>query len=276
MRQKIFMARVINVFKTCFKYAIYMLSYYTAINKFSDMSQAETKRMISGEKFVYDGSGFTDDTEAAKLLYQTLDDSDSKHDISGIEQELEQQKLAAIQEFEANKSKHKSNRKKRSTVAGPERRIDLSIDNLIRLDEDDLLEQNENLQMFIPSSNPDYVPVQAPVLDIDPHDRVHRDIPEDSLDKVSSYFFSGCYLVKAGFNKLISQLDNLIEGEVVADETTGQLAEKASLNDRSDISESAIVFKDWRDSECIGPIRNQEVCNWLVFLSFSLENVKFN
>lgn len=259
-----------EVFKTSVKYMAYMLSYYTSINKFSDLTQYEIDELISGDRdylFENERHKYTSDVVATTLLVYALnDDLISPINVDSV---LKKERSIAL-----SKKHKKFSRVKRSFG---ERRRYFSPDDLWRTDEDNLtVDNNINMQFVIPSNNPNYELQfqQKPAVLMSPgpdYVRVVEDIPPEKIQsavgKVNGFFNASMFVVKAGLNKLINEVDDQLQKSLSmsASSTDNDDAAPADAGPKeakkSYINKNTIIIRDWTESGCIGPVRNQEVCN---------------
>lgn len=116
-----------------------VIGYYTAINKYSDLTEKEAEQMLTGDLQRQEDQ-LTDDLEAQRLLSELigLDDDDSVVSLHG--------------------SQVKLSRRKRS-AEDPQFR-GLSESDVIRPPVDDATSQANNLKIkwIVPTNNPDYEP----------------------------------------------------------------------------------------------------------------------
>jgi len=224
------------------KYRLRKLNYYTAINKYSDLTPEESERMVSGADY---GSSepLMSDEEAGMLLLEALEIQD------------------LYTELITDSSIKSQNRKKRSVEDDRMQGRALSIADLIRLENERHPERNIKLEWIIPSNNPHYEPFEAPTRIED--NRSLNDIPATEVKEIElqtkavgsdNGAVDAIDLVKGALTSAMNWF--LADTNSDGDEDETEEESNEITEQRSDI----IVRSDWRRSNCIGPVRDQGYC----------------
>lgn len=255
MRQKIFLARVLEVFVTGAKYRFYQLSFYTSINKWSDLTNDERKQLVSGDDIggeVYNHSdeskrlaSLTDDETARKVLLDVLAKQQNDHhnnnklSSESIEDELKRERAQAL---EAG-GKHR--RRRRDTRSGKQsENRDISVADLILVPQNTEPDPKLRIKWVVSQENPHYQkPANLEHQSTQFEAGTVRDIPSEQVREITeaSAHLTPASVLKSAFNKSI----NWWSGE---------------KEDSSVDKQSTIVIRDWRRSGCIGPARDQGYC----------------
>lgn len=222
VRQRIFLARVLEVFLTGAKYKFFQLSYYTAINKWSDTTPEESNQILNGDS--------SNDEEGHE---QELDDDD-------IAEQVLMDLLALNQQTSKLLNAH-SQRHKRDTS---EEGRNLSVADLI-LVEPKQLEPDPRMRIkwIVDPDNPNYVPVQNLEASGEKVPQTVKDISPKELSEITNddrYNVSPAKVLKDAFDSSIKWWS----------------LNKEDSRERKEI----IVIKDWRESGCISPPRDQGYC----------------
>lgn len=247
VRQKLFVASVLQVFLTQAKYRVYQLNYYTAINKWSDLTPNESKHLLNGDiSELSEDDELTDDTRARETLLEILGSQYGNTDL--VEEELKSERSGLLY--------HERVRLRRSA---DDRNRELKVANLVKGGESCHVQPDPTLKIkwIISSNNPDYEPSMAPIDFEDSEQRV-EDIPQAEITELAkephlTYNLSTAFsLMRGAFSCAISWLtpDKVLDGE---DEDDTEVYGDQGL-------EKTIVIRDWRQSGCIGPARDQGYC----------------
>lgn len=249
-RHKIFLAGIIKVFITGLKYRWNIESYFSVVNRFTDLTWLERRALLSGESSAKQpeeqDSGFVTDEEADQFLDELIEeqaDIDSSHlSLSVKSQDVSQ-----------------SHRRKRSVSDDYDGddlfrdRRDLGLADLIRTEKSPKLPE-ENIALLLSSRNPDYI---APKFNQEIASPEIKDLPEISLQDLQantainpdsqtsgSWFDIGLYI------NPISVIKNTFS------DAMGILSHFPSTSNSKDI----IVKIDWRRTGCISEPINQGYC----------------
>lgn len=232
-----FIARGIEVFLTRIKYKLSQLSYYTVINEYSDSTPDECRRKLSGDNDDYDdddNESNLDDEEARKLLLEMLNEREQ------------------IEKEEADKK-----RKRRSA-------IDNSGEENSSADGNGL----NRIRWTVPSENPDYEPIHVNenTSKQSIKERITDDIPADRAREIEITTKQNRYKLAEFASEGLGRVKNIVGGAMewwsTSDDTGEEQTEDVNEIEPNEIE--TIVVKDWRQSGCIGPVRNQGDCLRLV------------
>lgn len=179
VRQRIFLARVFEVFLTGAKYKFFQLSYYTAINRWSDITAEESYQILNGdfqvEKEDEQEEKLDDDSTAGDILRQL---SNSNQPLSRLNSG--------------------SRRSKRDTNEGGR---NLSVDDLILVDpKQPEPDPRLHIKWIIESDNPNYIRPQIvePNL-VENSPQIVRDIPAKELSGIIN---SDSYNISVAFDSI--------------------------------------------------------------------------
>lgn len=220
---------------------MYQLDYYTAINKWSDLTPNESKHMLEGDFSKFDGEDeFTDDISARKAL---LDILSSQYDNSSlIEEDLKNERHKLMYEEKI--------RRRRSTE---DRNRQLSVANLVRGSNCNVKpDPNMRIKWVVSSDNPDYEPNMNPIeledfkeeIEDIPQNEITELVKEPQLANTPSTAFS---LLRKTFSGAMNWF------------ATDKSPDDECIEAKED-QDRTIVIRDWRKSGCIGPARDQGYC----------------
>lgn len=221
------------------KYRLLQISYYTAINEYSDATPDEGRRMLSGDQSDedLDQEPPMEDAEAERLLLRALDDD------------------SAAEGSDRGGSQGVGRRKRspEEGAAGP------AGDGL-------------KIRWRLPSNNPDYEPIRVGGQGRGPGAaRVAHDIPDERAAEIDI----GAEQVKrrlmemanGGLGRVKSMIggamDWIAQGGQPAGEQVGAGPDTEPVGGAADERQSPVetrVVVDWRRSGCVGPVRNQGDC----------------
>lgn len=251
-----------EVFLTGVKYRLYQSSYYTAINKYSDLTPDESSRMLSGAVNPNgDGvdTGVMDDKEARDMLLNSIAMANdmSPNDLNAIEDELKRERAVAL-------SKIKRRRRKRSTKSSDNGR-NLKVDDLIKLPPDPLAKINTdlNIQPVVPPENPDYDMTTKPSAEGSQIEDQIEDIPEDQIPDLEK---SVKNLNTESRTDTLGAVRSALNGVVgwfssAEDDDDGDTSDDDGLyTDDEDEEDELVVIRDWRTTGCIGQPIDQRYC----------------
>lgn len=279
-RQKIFMANKMKVLLTYIKYKFALANYYTCINKYSDLTPEEGRKLLSGDgdggqreaesmrRSTQEGGGnrqegdddFMDDDEAERTLHEALDDEYSSEDI-------------AIIEIRKRRSK-RHQRTKRHTTELAECRGDcdqMELNDLIRSPEKEWKSERWQQQLktkrVVPSNNPNYMQISQGLVARAEHKPLD-DIPEAGLKRIQDEAYESRLQVNLKQEDWLSSLGRTVLGAVnwlhsspqpPGGEKQPQVASRTIERNSEPPNDTLLV--DWRKSGCIGPPIEQDNCD---------------
>lgn len=237
------MHRIMEVFVTGTKYRLYQLSYYTAINKWSDATPSESDQLLLSD--LTSDEQMTDEEQARKVLLETIASNRNSAFSTTIEDELRRERAEAL-----IRGKVKS-RRKRDANEVIEKSRELSVADMILVDKETSIDPNIKIKWVVSPDNPDYEPpvksalvtTQAEVIDIPASDMAE-------IESDNKYNISPTTLMKSAFNEAINWWSS----------------DKKDSEEKS----NTIVIRDWRKSGCIGPPRDQGYCARYVLDRFEI------
>lgn len=225
-----------EVFTTGVKYKFFQLSYYTAINKWSDTTPEESKLIMNG------GDASFEDADNEE--HQQFDDDDSVKQILLDNISLSNRQITSD---EVGKS---LNERRRRDVSKEEESRSISVDDLILVDQEKpQVDPGMRIKWIIDPENQNYVPrPKSPPSIIDsPSSTIQsvvKDIAQEELAEINN-----------------SDRYNLSPSKVIKDAIDATIKWLPSNKDHTkDNKTEVLVLKDWRESGCINRPRDQGYC----------------
>lgn len=239
------------MFLTQAKYRMYQLNYYTAINKWSDLTPKESKNLLSGDQSDFnEPNQLTDDATAREVLLEILGNQQGEN-AESVEDELKKERSRIV--------------KLRKRRSAEDRNRELSAANLVKGGgEADIIKPDPNLKIkwIVSSNNPDYEPNIASTSIEDLQENV-EDISQSEISELAkqpqlTYTPSTAFsLLRSTFSGAVNWLapDRNSDEDEDDDEEEGDEEEE-----EEEEKDETVVVRDWRRSGCIGPARDQGYC----------------
>lgn len=221
---------------------MYTLNYYTAINKWSDLTPNESKHLMEGDQSDSSEGEMTDDKSANEILLSIL--SDQSESAYGFVEELQKERSRSLS---INRS-----RRKRSAE---ERNRELSVANLVKGSENTpaKLDPNLKIRWIVSPDNPDYEPNTNPTESIEDLQENVEDIPPNEIKELSKES-QLTFTPATAFSLMRSTFSGAINWFSADDSSE----EEDIIEDKD--ADKTVVLRDWRQSGCIGPARDQGYC----------------
>lgn len=222
-----------EVFITGVKYKYFQLSYYTAINKWSDTTPEESKLILNGG----DASAEDDNEEQQQ---QQFDNDDS------AERVLLDLSLSNRQIINNDEIGVKSLNERHKRDVSEEGSRSLSVDDLMLVDQEKpKVGPAMRIKWIIDPENENYVP--PPSSNHSPSSTTQsivKDIPQEELADINN-----------------SDRYNLSPSRIIKDATDATVKWLRSNKDYTEDNKNKVtVLKDWRESGCINRPRDQGYC----------------
>lgn len=287
VRQRIFLARTTQVALSAAKYKLFQLSYFTTINKYSDLTNDEMQQMLSGDSTGEDSSSDDDAADLAesrKRLLEAIEEREMSP--AEVEDELKRERELAHRAGSAI-ARRRRRRRSLEAAAAVEGTRDLDASELIRFHDErccdkgatnsDQEDAHTEVKWVVPSNNPEYEPIEVMSFGDNkgephaPHDvpensveEVQREIAQDSSDSAAAAGNQAAQ--SSGVVGLVRDAlfgaANWFGGASAADGDAPAAGGEAKAAQPAKDTRSPIVWiRDWRKSGCMGPVRDQGYCN---------------